>query len=419
MLKKIKGTQDFLDLTLFNFFISKAKKHLKLYDFKEIATPIIEPTELFMRSLGVETDVVSKEMFIIQSKSEESKESICLRPEATASTIRAFVNNNIDLTPWKVFSYGPIFRYERPQLGRYRQFHQFNMEVIGSSSIYQDVQFIKMLERLFQDDLNLDSYALLINFLGCKEDREKYKIKLRKFLEKHQDNLCAKCILRKEKNILRIFDCKNIECQELYKKAPEIANNLCSACQKEWQTLKHELEHLSVSFTYSSTLVRGLDYYEKTVFEFISSELGAQSAFCGGGRYNQLAQEVGAKEDQPSIGAAIGIERILILLEKIKDKLNLPKPNPLYLILPLEKEQSTLALLLADELQANIIKTDILFAESSIKSRMRKANKMEASFVILIGQEEQQNKQVTLKNMENGESKVISQFDLVKLIKQK
>lgn len=425
MFKKVKGTHDYLDLSLFNFLISKVKKHLNIYNFIEISTPILEYTELFKRSLGQETDVVSKEMFIIESRLEsqdsnstDNKEgSICLRPEATASTVRAFVNSNVDLTPWKVYSYGPMFRYERPQKGRARQFHQVNIEVIGSESIFEDAQLIKMLERLFQDDLCLDNYALLINFLGCRQDRESFKVILNTFLEKHISALCDKCVVRKEKNILRVFDCKNSTCQDLYKSAPYIADNLCIQCSQEWQQLQNELEQLSVSFSYSPTLVRGLDYYEKTVFEFVSDDLGAQSAFCGGGRYNQLAKDIGAKQDQPSIGAAMGIERLLILLETIKDQLNLPELSPLSLILPLDKEQNSIALLLADELQANCLRTDVLLSDASVKSKMRKANKMNARFVILIGKEEQENKQVTLKDMQTGESQIIKQFDLVKLLK--
>ncbi len=415
MFNRVKGTQDFLDLTLFSFLITKVKEHLTTYNFIEISTPILEPLELFQRSLGLETDVVSKEMYLVEG---DEDERICLRPEATASCVRAFVNNNVQHTPWKVFLWGPMFRHERPQKGRFREFHQINMEIIGSNSIYQDVQFLKMLDRLFAEVLKLDTYGLLINFLGCAADRAAYRKKLRLFLDK-QTGICATCNVRKEKNIMRVFDCKIEDCQLLYKSAPRIADNLCEACQIEWKQLKENLENLSVSYSYAPMLVRGLDYYDKTVFEFVSSELGAQNAFCGGGRYNSLVKEVGAKQDEPSIGASIGIERILMLLERIKDgKLTLPVQPKLYLIIPLTPEQQTLALLIADELQAHGLCTDILLEGDSIKSMMRKANKMAAHYALLLGPDEQKEKSVTVKNMTTGAEEKVLQRDLVKHLAQ-
>lgn len=415
MFNRIKGTQDILDLSLFNFFIAKAKKHLEIYNFKEISTPILEPLDLYTRSLGTETDVVTKEMYTIKTDSEE--EIICLRPEGTASIVRAFVNNNINETPWKVFSCGPMFRHERPQKGRYRQFNQLTMEIIGSNSINQDVNFIKMLDRFFSQVLSIDTYALLINFLGCENDRINFKSVLYKFLETISDKICSTCQVRKEKNIMRVFDCKNPTCQELYKDAPKIAQNLCASCENEWQDLKNNLEILSVSYSYSPNLVRGLDYYGKTVFEFVSTDLGAQNTFCGGGRYDQLAKEIGAKEDQPSIGAAIGIERIVLILEQIANKLVLDELPSLNLILPLGKEQQALGLLLADELQAHNVCTDILLEGDSVKSMMRKAGKLAAKYVILIGQEEQETKTVTVKNMIKGSQEKVAQVDLIKYLK--
>ncbi len=410
MFTRVKGTQDFIDLTVCNFLIDEAKKHLAIYNFTQIATPIIEHTELFKRSLGLETDVVTKEMYVLKG---DDDESLCLRPEATASCARAFVNNNIAHTPWKVFLWGPMFRHERPQKGRYRQFHQINMEVIGSASINEDVQFLKMLDRFFSETLRLDTYALLINFLGCSHDRAEYRKKLYAFLEKKGLELCPTCTIRKEKNIMRIFDCKSADCQELIKKAPHIADHLCNECAEEWKELKDGLEHLSISYSYKPELVRGLDYYDKTVFEFVSQELGAQNAFCGGGRYNSLIKEVGGKQDQPSLGASIGVERILLLLERIKDSLPLPALPPLYLFLPLTKDQQPLALLLADELQAKGLCTDILLQGDSVKSMMRHANKMGAKYVMLIGPDEQAERMVSVKNMVTGSEEKVPQRDLL------
>src|SRR5579871_6163185 len=198
MFLRIKGTQDLLDLTLFNFIIEQFKRHMRTYHFTEIATPIIEPSALFKRSLGTETDVVSKEMFIIAPRTAEDEE-ICLRPEATAPVARAFVENAVDQAPWKVFTWGPMFRYERPQKGRYRQFHQISIEVIGSAASAQDVEFIKMLDRFFHERLAINNYAILINYLGCAQDRAAYEVRLKKFLDS-VSGICDLCMARKDKN---------------------------------------------------------------------------------------------------------------------------------------------------------------------------------------------------------------------------
>jgi histidyl-tRNA synthetase len=419
MIPRVKGTQDFIDCTLFNFIIDSVKKHLSLYHFTEIQTPILESLNLFHRSLGTHTDVVSKEMFILESRHENSEERICLRPEGTAPTVRAFNEHNIQLTPWKVFSYGPMFRYERPQKGRFRQFHQVTMEIIGSKSISEDVQFIKMLDRFFHEVLHLTTYALLINFLGCTQDREKYLIILRKFINQKSiaEKICSQCMERKEHNIMRIFDCKNPQCQELYASAPHIAENLCQDCNKEWQELQMQLKLLSVSHIYQPRLVRGLDYYNKTVFEFVSIDLGAQNTFCGGGRYNQLAKELGNKQDHPAIGAAFGMERLMLLLEPLRSQLPIPQPPLLHILIPMTPAQHTIALLLADELHAHAICADIIL-EGSMKSMMRKASNLGAAYALIIGETEQQNRTVTVKNMTTGTEESIAQIDVVKYLRK-
>ncbi|MBA3752214.1 histidine--tRNA ligase [Candidatus Dependentiae bacterium] len=416
MYNRVKGTQDFLDLTLFNFLINEAKKHFALYNFTEISTPILEPLELFQRSLGSETDVVTKEMYTIVS---EDEHKLCLRPEATASCVRAFVNNNINTTPWKIFLWGPMFRHERPQKGRYRQFHQINMEIIGAHSILQDAHFIKMLDRFFNESLKLDAYALHLNFVGCAEDRTAYKVLLREFLTDNASGSCSLCLIRKDKNILRVFDCKNSGCQDIYKSAPPITDSLCTVCTLEWRDLKDNLEHLSVSYSYTPTLVRGLDYYDKTVFEFVDVGLGAQNTFCGGGRYNSLVKQVGGHDDQPSLGASIGIERVLLLLENENhtEKLSLPAKPPLYVILPLSAAQQALALLLADELQAHSLAVEILLEGDSLKSMLRKANKMGARYALLVGQEEQEKKIVTVKDMVTGHEEKVAHRGLIEFFK--
>lgn len=408
MFTRVKGTQDFLDMSLFNFLIASAKKHMALYNFTEISTPIIEHTELFKRTLGNETDVVTKEMYTLNTQDE----SICLRPEATASCVRAFVNAGIQTVPWKVFTWGPIFRHERPQKGRYREFHQFDMEIIGASSIAQDAHFIKMLERFFADTLKIPNYALLINYLGDETDRTNFKKVLRDYLDTIKD-MCPTCVERKEKNIMRVFDCKNPTCQLLYKNVPHITDHLSPESAAEFKELKDLLENLSVSYTHVPTLVRGLDYYDKTAFEFVSNDLGAQNAFCGGGRYNKLVKQIGAKDDYPSIGAAMGIERLLLILDTIKDTLPYNIQLPLHVIIPLTIEQKPLALLLADELQAHNLATEVLLEDDSLKSMMRQANRIGAKYALLIGPEEQQDKTIVVKNMVNATEEKVHQKDII------
>lgn len=416
MIARVKGTQDFLDLSLFNFIINQTRQHVHRYQFTEIATPILEHIELFKRSLGVDTDVVSKEMFIIDNRGQQPE--LCLRPEMTASIVRAYVEHGITQKPWKVFSWGPLFRYERPQKGRYRQFHQVSFEVIGAHNYMHDVQFIAMLDRLFTDVFKLDNYALVINFLGTPEDRVAHRAALLAFLNKHVDDLCETCKIRKDTNIMRVFDCKNEHCGQLYQRAPMITDYLSPASEREWQEVRNNLELLGVSYSHRPTLVRGLDYYSKTVFEFVSDNLGAQNAFCGGGRYDSLAKQLGAHHDQPSLGAAFGIERLLLLLDPIRDQLSLSHEPALNLILPLTQAQQPLALLLAESLRLQKIDVDVLLDYDSLKDMMRHANKVAATYVLIIGEDEQRLQTVTIKNMITGVSETVAQIDVALYLKK-
>jgi histidyl-tRNA synthetase len=276
-----------------------------------------------------------------------------------------------------------------------------------------------MLDRFFHERLYLNNYALVINFLGCLTDRATYRNQLLAFLNSEQaQGICQTCQLRKEKNIMRIFDCKNEQCQKIYENAPYTADHLCSACQQEWHDLQEALALLSVTFAYQPKLVRGLDYYSKTVFEFISNNLGAQNSFCGGGRYDQLVMQLGGKEDQPSLGAAIGIERMLLLLEPFKETLVMAQEPALHVIMPMDPEQHKLALLLADTLQAVHMTVEVLFDNDSIKSMMRQANKLGARYALILGQEEQETKSVMVKNMMTGAQERIAQIDLMEYLKK-
>ncbi len=414
MISRVRGTEDRLDLTLYNFAIQATKKHFSLYNFDEIQTPILEHTDLFIHSLGAQTDVVSKEMYVFQSQNDKEK-SICLRPEATASTIRACFENRIQRFPWKVFSYGPMFRRERPQKGRWRQFDQINVEVIGSEAIVQDVHLIKMFDALFSFVFKLEDYVLKLNFLGCSDDRKKHKEKLLAFLNENQDSICETCRTRKDANTLRVFDCKSEHCQKLYQKAPKLIDCLCSLCDGQWKQLQEFLETLSVSFVVEPKLVRGLDYYNKTVFEFTSPHLGAQDAFMGGGRYN-LGRQVGAKQDYDAIGAAIGLSRLLLLLEQNKDKLILPEKPALHVILPLSEEFQGAGLFLAENLQNNGFATDIVLKKASMTNMMKKAEKLGASYALILGEDEHKSGMVSVKNMQTGKTQKIAQSEVISVL---
>jgi histidyl-tRNA synthetase len=405
-IQKVKGTQDLLKLRLQNFVLSEAKKHFASFNFSEIETPIIEPTNLFVRSLGTHTDVVTKEMYAFKT---EGGDEICLRPEATASTMRAFLENGIEQRPWKVFSYGPMFRHERPQKGRWRQFSQFNVEIIATPSIEQDAHCLSIIDSFFDKNLKLENYILKLNFLGCPKDRAAHKKALKTYLDSVSGDLCEKCNERKEKNMLRVFDCKEESCQKLYDPAPKLTDHLCETCGQEWDKLKETLQMLSVNFIHDPCLVRGLDYYNKTVFEFTSSDLGAQNAFCGGGRY-ELAKQLGATEEIPSIGASIGMGRLLLLMEQNPDRVTIPPEKALNVIIPMEDEQNVLALLLAHNLQSSGLCVDILFG-STLSKKMKKANKLGAQHVLVIGETEQKDGTVSIKNMQTGKSKIVKQTE--------
>lgn len=415
MIQRVKGTQDFLDMNLYNFIVQATRAHLSRANFVEIATPIIEQTELFVRSVGQATDIVHKEMYQIKSRDED--ESISLRPELTAPIARAFVENNVQQSPWKVFTHGPSFRYERPQKGRFRQFHQMSIEIIGATSMAHDALLLKLLDSLFSTVFHLEEYALLINFLGTPEDRLSYKAIVQEFLAEHSGKLCGLCQTRKDTNTLRIFDCKQATCQELYSNIQPITQHLCEASQQEWQELQKLLNALSVNYTVKPTLVRGLDYYSKTVFEFTSPHLGSQSTFCGGGRYDHLIKAIGGKEDQPSIGAGFGIERLMLLLEPILDRLSIEKPKELTLVIPFEQAQLPTCLLIVDTLQQSGLVADIISDDTSLKAKFRKANKMGAHYVVLIGSEEIAAGKATVKNMITGAENSVPLISIATSIK--
>lgn len=419
MFPKVKGVADnFFDMPYWSGLIKKIEANIQCYNFSQINIPILEHVSLFQRGLGYDTDVVSKQMFIIKSKSDEKNSSdtdaICLRPEGTAGTMRAFLENqNQAAFPIKVFFHGPMFRYERPQKGRMREFHQFNLEVIGAASILYDAQFIKMLQTLFADALEMQNFVLKINFLGESDDRKKFSLAFVAYLQPKAAELCEICNTRLNSNPLRILDCKSTDCQKLFTGAPKLCDFFSEKTKEEWQLLQDSLQELSVTFSIDDNLVRGLDYYNKTVFEFVCvDDLGAQNTFCGGGRYDGLSQQLGSKTLIPGLGCAIGLERLVMILQAQQIDVAI-KPNPLTCIIPLSPAQNKLALHVADFLIAHGKTVEILLDDAKIKNKMKRADDLKATWTLLLGDDEQKNNTVTIKNMTTGAQETVSQKEVV------
>lgn len=415
MIQRVRGTEDYLDMGLFTFVLNTVKKHLATYNFNQIETPIIESTDLFIRSVGKETDIVSKEMYIFQTA---SGEPLCLRPEATASIIRAYVENKVQAAPWKVFLYGPMFRHERPQKGRYRQFSQVSVEVINAKSIAHDAQMLKMFDVLFSEIFKFENYITKLNFLGCQADRKAHREKLVEFLHASTESICETCIVRRDKNPLRVFDCKNELCKKHYAAAPLLTDFLCPECMGEWRQLQELLALLSVNVVLDPWLVRGLDYYNKTVFEFASNDaLGSQNAFGGGGRYN-LGKEVGAGDDFDCVGVGIGFERLTMLVENNRSKLVIPEAPALHVLVPFAPEQVPLCLFLADQLQAHGLCVDVILDGTAIGKMMKRVHTMGATWALVVGPDEQAQQTVSVKHMSSGKTENIKQSELVSFLRR-
>lgn len=384
--------------------------------FEEIELPIIEPTELYLKSVGDSSDIANKEMFILQNRNED--ESFCLRPEFTAGTFRTFLElENIITKPWRVFSKGPCFRYERPQKGRGRQFDQINIEIIEAENINYTIELIMMLDRFFSHKLNITNYSLKINSLGKAEDRARYNQALVAFLQKEKSKICEQCKVRLEKNPLRALDCKNKECQLIYVEAPKTLDFLGELATIEFKTLCEMLDLLSVNYIIDSSLVRGLDYYDGIVFEFISLDLGAQNTFCGGGQYC-LGSSFDLTKNYLSVGAGIGFDHRLCLL--VDKKLIEPVQQvQLIAVLPLKTEFDSLGILMVDFLRKENFQTILLGEkDGSVKSKMKQANKMNACIVIFIGEDEVATNTVTIKHMGSGLETKISQQNVSEKLKE-
>jgi len=413
-IKAIRGFSDILpdEIGKWQFVEVTAREIFEGFGFSEIRIPIIERTELFSRGIGEATDIVEKEMYTFVDR---SGNSLTLRPEATASMARAYLEHQIySFDPVaKLYCIGPMFRYERPQKGRYRQFYQIDAEVFGVENPMVDAEVILMLIQ-FLKKVGLENLELQINSLGCRACRPRYREELKNFLMSKSFQLCEDCQRRLQTNPLRIFDCKVETCQEAIANAPQVINFLCAECQDHFDKVKEYLEMAGLKYILNPRMVRGLDYYTRTAFEVVSYSLGSQNAVTGGGRYDNLFQEIGGL-DVPGIGFAIGMERLISLLPKDKEFIQYPR----LFIAALGEESYKEAYQLINRLHLEGIRAELDYEGKSLKSQMRRADKLKARFVLILGEEELKRGRVVLRNMETKSQEEILLQGLVDNLKKK
>ena len=398
MIQALRGMKDLLSpqSEKYIYFIENCSKIAKNYGYEYIETPILEETALFKRSVGESSDIVGKEMYQFTDK---GGNDVCMRPEGTAGVVRAFIQQKYDRAgvQKKFFYHGPMFRYERPQKGRLREFHQFGVESFNQADIREDATIILMLKDML--DLFGIGYKLELNSLGCSDCMPAYREKLVNFLQ-NEDNICEDCKRRRETNPIRVLDCKNKSCQDIYKNAPLLIDNLCSTCRDEMSTLQKILDSFEVAYTINPKLVRGLDYYNKTAFEFVSDGIGAQNAIAGGGRYDKLVEYLDGKPTS-GIGFAMGIERLMDLIVMPK------KHRAGYYIGALCDEAQEKCFELSIKMRKTE-KASINYDKKSLKAHLKNADKQNARYCICIGEDELAKDSVWIKDLENKKEESIS-----------
>jgi histidyl-tRNA synthetase len=407
----IRGFKDILpeDASRFWEVESVARQIFNSFGFREIRVPIIEKTELFKRSIGETTDIVEKEMYTFADR---DNEFLTLRPEATASVIRAYIEHNMFTAEQitKLFTIGPMFRRERPQKGRFRQFNQINVELFGEDKPQSDAEIIFMLMH-FLTSVGLKDLQLEINSLGCPDCRFKFSLAVINFLNKSEKNLCPDCLRRAGTNPLRVFDCKVETCADTIANAPTILDFLCFGCKNHFSQVKSLLYDLNISFIVNPRMVRGLDYYTKTAFEVKTNALGAQNAVAGGGRYNGLIRDLGGPE-VPGIGFAVGFERLIACLpEEGKNKFKTD-----IFVAALGAQAQKFAFSLTNELRRSGISAEIDYTDKSLKAQLKRADKLNSSFTLILGDKEIEEKQTLLRNMRTKDQQTIPLEGLLKSI---
>ena len=405
-----KGTKDMLpqDAYKWHFVENKFREIAKFYGMREIRTPMFEHTDLFLRGVGDTTDIVQKEMYTFNDK---GNRSITLKPEGTSPVVRAFIENRLfnEAQPTKLYYAIPCFRYENVQKGRLRQFHQFGTEVFGSKEPSMDAEVIAFAME-FLKSLGLKSLSLNINNLGCPNCRPKYNEALKKFLEENYDDLCGLCQSRFDKNPMRILDCKNKNCGEITKNAPIILDYMCEECDSHFAEVKKYLDILNIPYTVDPGIVRGLDYYTKTIFEILNDDF----TVCGGGRYDRLIEQLGGPE-MPAVGFGLGIERLLLTLKN--EGIEIPSEGLYDLYVGAREEEGKLASFkLANTLRTRGIKTEINHMGRSLKAEMKYANKIGAKFTVVLGDDELQTGNAKLKRMSDGEQFEVNLNNIEKIV---
>ncbi len=410
-----RGTKDILnkEIKIWQKVEQIARKSCLLFSYNEVRTPIFEQSTLFTKGIGDSSDIVQKEMYIFEDR---KKRRLALRPELTAGTVRAYLENKLYSLrqPVKLFYIGPVFRYERPQTGRQRQFHQFGVEAFGSPSPLLDAEVIS-LSIFFLKKIKIGDLKVEINSIGCLKCRPIFKKKLKEYFKNYLQNLCSDCQNRFEKNPLRILDCKNPVCEKTLYNSPSYIRTLCFECREHFDQLQAILREADISFSINPFLVRGLDYYTKTVFEIKNDFLGSQNSLCGGGRYDDLVSEFDKSKNVPAIGVAFGMERIILLLQKINE-IQEKNDNIKCYIAPLINKANLIAFKLLTILRKNNIKCEIDFFKKGIKAILKQADKNKAKYIAIIGEEELEKNFISLKNMLNNTQKKDSYTNIVKII---
>ncbi len=409
--KAPRGTQDILPKESYRwqFVENLLCETAAQYGMKEIRTPVFEHTELFQRSVGETTDVVQKEMYTFEDK---GGRSITLRPEGTAGAVRAMLEHALynDGLPVKTFYRTSCYRYEKPQAGRLREFHQFGVEIFGTSSPAADAEIICLAHAVFER-LDVKNITLELNSIGCPACRAEYHKALRAYFEQYRDQLCETCLGRLERNPMRILDCKSPVCSKIAEGAPVMLDYICDECREHFEKVKGLLKAAGIEYTVNPTIVRGLDYYTRTVFEFVSHEIGAQGTVCGGGRYDGLVKEIGG-QDMPSVGFGMGLERLFLLLEQQGIELPEQEPCDIYIASMGEQAQRE-AFRLTQEIREEGFSAECDIVGRSVKAQMKYADKIGARFSMVLGDSELESGKAALKNMSTGEQQEVELKNLL------
>jgi len=416
-LTRPRGTADFLprETARWRYVEDAARRVCRLYGYGEIRTPTFEETELFVRGTGETTDIVQREMYAFTDK---GGRSLTLRPEGTPPVVRAYLENGLhsDPQPTKLFYIAPMFRYERPQAGRFREHHQFGVELFGSPEPEADAEVIH-LALDFLTRLGLSGLRVRLNSIGCSQCREAYRVALREYLRPFLDDMCRNCQRRFADNPLRFLDCKREECRALKAGAPRTLDYLCAECRVHLLRLQEVLDLLGVDYATDAGLVRGLDYYTRTVFEIVHHQLGAQDAVCGGGRYDGLIEALGGRPT-PGVGFGLGLERLLMVLDLIGA--HLPEPPPLdAFVVTIGEASRAEGLRLMYELRAGGLSADTDYLRRSVKAQMRYAGKCPARYVLMLGEDEAASGRVTVREMETGRQEVVPRPDISSYLRRR